>query len=377
MSGSMKALPPFQLERYFARYEFATEYLLSPSDCESLTLAELLALADADGRDRWQRLTLGYTESAGLPALREEVARLYRTVSADDVLILTPEEGIFLAMHALLEQGDHVIAMAPAYQSLHEVARAIGCQLTLWQVRPQGDRWQLDVDELARAVTGRTRLIVLNFPHNPTGYLPSRALLDRVLEIARKQEIFVFSDEMYRLLEQDPAQRLDTLCDLDPLGISLSGLSKSFALPGLRIGWLATRARALRERCLSLKDYTTICHSAPSEVLALIALRAGKSILARNRDIVQSNLPQARTFCREHDHALGWYEPDAGCIAFPRWRGDGTVEEFCRAALETRGVLIVPGSMFGALDQHFRIGLGRRNLPQALARLRDLALLAR
>lgn len=134
----MPPLTPFKLERYFARYEFKVQYLLSASDCESLGLRELLALADLDSLARWEQLRLGYTESQGLPALRAEVARLYQTLTPDDVLILTPEEGIFIAMHTLLEPGDHVIAIAPAYQSLSEIARSLGCTVTPWTIAPQG-----------------------------------------------------------------------------------------------------------------------------------------------------------------------------------------------------------------------------------------------
>jgi aspartate/methionine/tyrosine aminotransferase len=367
---SPNLLPPFKLERYFAQYEFSVKYLLSASDCEALSVSELHALADADSRARWERLSLSYTESQGLPALREEIARMYPGLSPNDVLILAPEEGIYIAMRTLLAPGDHVISVFPAYQSLYELARSTGCTVTPWPVRPIEGGWALDVDELRRSITPRTRLLVVNAPHNPTGYLPSRALWDEIIAVAAQHGLFVFSDEMYRGLEYDPAQRLPPMCSAYERGISLSGLSKSLACPGLRIGWLATRQRNLMARWLSYKDYTTICSSAPSEVLALMALRARETIIARNLDIIRANLATAEHFFAEHTAQFMWRAPLAGSVAFAEWRGLQPVEEFCERLVTQQGVMIVPGTMFDMPGNYFRLGLGRRNFPEALQRVR-------
>ncbi len=372
----MPSLAPFKLERYFAQYEFKVQYLLSASDCESLSLRELLDLADPDSLAQWGQLRLGYTESQGHPALRAEVARLYQTLRPDDVLILTPEEGIFIAMHTLLEPGDHVVAIAPAYQSLSEIARSIGCAVTPWTFALPESGWRLDLDQLARSFTPQTRLLVVNFPHNPTGYLPTRAELDAILALARQHDVYVFSDEMYRLLEHDPARQLPSGCDVYEKGITLSGLSKSFALPGLRMGWLATRASGLMERWLAFKDYTTICHSAPSEALALMALRAKEEILERNLSRIRANLVLAESFFAEHRALFKWLKPDGGSIAFPAWTGPGSVEDFCQAVLDQQGVMVVPGSIFDFPGNHFRLGLGRRNFPEALEHVRRYLLAA-
>jgi len=364
-------ITPFKLERYFAQYEFKVKYLLSPSDCESLSMAELLQLADSDSLSLWNELRLGYTESPGHPILREQVSRLYRTIAPDDVMIAAPEEAIFVAMHTLLRPGDHVVSIFPAYQSLYEIARAIGCSVTPWTLELDANGWRLDLDQLERALTGRTRLIVLNFPHNPTGYLPSRDDLDTIVDLARKCGPYIFCDEMYRLLEYDPTRRLPAMCDLYESGISLSGMSKTFGLPGLRIGWLATREQTLMERFLAFKDYTTICSSAPSEVLSIMALRAKDVIVARNLTIVQDNLKIAEQFFAEHADLFAWVRPLAGSIAFPRWAGDNPVEQFCKDVLDQQGVMIVPGSIFSFPGDHFRVGLGRKNFAEALKRVHD------
>jgi len=364
-------ISPFKLERYFAKYEFKVKYLLSPSDCESLSLGELLQLAAPDSLALWNELKLGYTESPGHPLLRAEVSRLYQNIAPDDVMIAAPEEAIFIAMHTLLKPGDHVIAVFPAYQSLYEIARAIGCDVSAWTFELEADGWRLDLDQLEQSLTDHTRLLVLNFPHNPTGYLPSRHELDAMIEFARKHHLYVFCDEMYRLLEYAPSRRLPSMCDLYEQGITLSGLSKAFALPGLRIGWLATQDRALLEQWLTFKDYTTICSSAPSEVLGIMALRAQDAILARNLGIIQGNLQVAVQFFADQAERFVWIRPQAGSIAFPKWMADTPVEQFCQGVLDQQGVMIVPGSIFDFPGNHFRLGLGRRNLAEVLRRVSD------
>jgi aspartate/methionine/tyrosine aminotransferase len=371
----MAALQPFKLERYFAQHEFSARYLLSASDCETLSVAELLALADDDGRRRWDTLRLGYTESQGDPALRAAAAAQYDTIDPDQVLVAAPEELIFIAMQTLLEPGQHVICIQPAYQSLYEVARSRGIEVSAWPVElaPSGDAWRLDLDRLASLIRPDTRLLVINFPHNPTGFVPDRSLLNGILEIARQHELIVFSDEMYRGLEHEPERRLPAVCDIYERGISLSGMSKALALPGLRLGWLATRASDLLPDWMEYKDYTTICSSAPSEVLALIGLRASRQLLDRSRAIVAGNLAAARAAFATVPNHLQWVAPTGGSIAFPAWTGPGSVEAFCRAALERESVMIVPGSIFDFPGAHFRLGLGRRNFREALARALSVA----
>jgi len=361
-------MQPFHLERYFARYEFAVQHLLCASDCESLSLAEVLALATPALQRRWETLHLGYTESQGDPALRAAVAANYSTVTMDEVLVAAPEELIFLLMHSLLHPGDEVIAIAPAYQSLHEISRSIGCVLRRWPVRAEGTRWQLDVDELSTLVTERTRLIVVNFPHNPTGYLPPASDFAALLAQADRHGVPIFCDEMYRGLEHTAHERLPSICDAYPRGIALSGLSKVHALPGLRIGWLALHDPALLASMQTLKDYTTICNSAPSEVLALMALGAQEALIARNLAIIAGNCNTAEAFCARHPSLLAWLAPQAGSVAFPQWRGALPIDDLCEQLVRAAGVLLAPGSLFDASGSHFRLGLGRRDFETGIAR---------
>lgn len=367
-SGVFLGIDSFKLERYFAEYEFSARFLLSPSDCESLTLQELLNLADPETQALWQGLKLGYTESQGHPGLREEIAHLYQSISPDRILTAVPEEAVLIAMNVLLRPGDRVVVTWPAYQSLYEIARSIGCEVIAWPLVAQGGRWGVNLEQLERAVQG-AKLLVMNFPHNPSGFLPGADTYAAIFEIARRAGVFIFSDEMYRFLEHDPDLRLPAACDMSENAVSLSGLSKSFGLPGLRTGWLAVPDSRLVEKFQTYKDYTTICGSAPGEILAIAAIRARETILERNLKIVRRNLELAEVFFGGQPDLFEWIRPDGGSTAFPRWLGGGTVEEFCKDAVERSRVMVVPGSLFEMAGNHFRVGLGRSDFYLALQAL--------
>lgn len=368
----MLPLQPFKLERYFAKHEFSARYLLSSSDCESVTQTELVNMADPASRALWENVWLGYTESPGHPELRAEIARTYQNVLAEQVIVAAPEELIFIAMHSLLRAGDHVVCVAPAYQSLYEVARAIGCEVEPFYLRAGEGRWHLDLHDVRRRIKTNTRLLVLNFPHNPTGHHISTHEYMALVEMAAKNGLYIFSDEMYRGLELEPDAQQPAYADVYERAISLSGLSKAYGLPGLRIGWLATQAPELPHRWLALKDYTTICNSAPSEVLGIMALRAAKKLIERNLAIVRANLLAAEQFFARYPQHVRWLAPQGGSIAFPHWLSGEPLEAFCERAVQTRGVMMVPGAMFDYAGPHFRVGLGRKNLPEVLQQVEPL-----
>jgi aspartate/methionine/tyrosine aminotransferase len=361
--------PPFELERYFARHEFEVAYLLGASDIEALSLGELLELADERGRRLWEDLSLGYTEPPGAPFLREAIAGLYQGVEPDDVLVFAAgEEAIFAFSSVVLGPADHAVVVWPAYQSLYEVARATGADVTLLALERESN-WTLDLDALEEALRPQTRAILVNFPHNPTGAQLDRASFDRLVAIAEGAGALLFSDEVYRWLEHEPSPRLPAAVDASPAAVSLGVMSKTFALAGLRIGWVACRDRRLLARLAAFKDYMTICSSAPSEVLSFIALSAVDGIVERSRAIVDANLPLLDDFFERRANLLEWVRPQAGPIGFPRLLSEEPIEDFCEELARDADVLLVPGSIYGHPGNHFRIGFGRRNLPEALQRL--------
>jgi aspartate/methionine/tyrosine aminotransferase len=359
----------FALERYFARWEFAVRHVLCASDVEGWSMAGLLELADDETRALWDGLRLGYTESTGHPLLRREIAALYETLEADDVLVFAgAEEAIFCLMNVVLGPDDHIVCTWPGYQSLYEVARAVGAKVSLHALREDGG-WAFDVDRLTRSIHADTRLVIVNAPHNPTGMLPSAAEWQALVAACDEAGAVLLADEVYRFLEYDPADRLPAGADVAARGVSLGVMSKSFSMAGLRIGWLATHDRGLLERCAAFKDYTTICSSAPSEILALIGLRARETVLERSRAIVSANLERMDRFFGEHADAFAWVRPRAGSVAFPRLLRGGPIDRFCAELVESEGVLLLPSSAFGFGGDHFRLGLGRTDLPEAVERL--------
>ncbi|GBC59226.1 aspartate aminotransferase [Desulfonema ishimotonii] len=361
-------IPPFELERYFAKYEFNAPQLLCCSDCESLSVRDLLDM-EPGAADALQSLWLGYTESPGHPELRDQIARLYTETRAEHILVHTgAEEAIFNFMNAVLEPDDHIIVQSPCYQSLSEVARSIGCDVTLWQAR-EANNWRPDPEFLRKNIRKNTRAVIVNCPHNPTGYLMAEPEFRELVRLSRQHGFLIFSDEVYRFLEYDENDRLPALCDIDERGVSLGVMSKSFGLAGLRVGWIATRNRELFKKMAAIKDYTTICNSAPGEFLATVALKHRKALVHRNLGIIGENLGILNAFFTRHEAHFRWRAPKAGPIAFPSLKGDADANIFCHQLREKAGVLLLPGSLYGDFTSNFRVGFGRINLPECVEKL--------
>lgn len=362
-------IPPFKLERYFARYEFSARYLLCSSDIESVTIQNLLDL-EPGSSERFQQHWLGYTESAGAPSLRDAISQTYTGINPSEVLVHSgAEEAIFLFMNAMLQPGDHVIVHWPCYQSLYEIARSIGCEVTFWQAHEENG-WALSLDELKGSLRANTKAIIVNTPHNPTGYVMTKTDYQQLNQLVQEHNILLFSDEVYRESEYSAGLRLPSACEINPLAISLGVVSKTYGLPGLRIGWIATRNREVYQKMAAQKDYTSICNSAPSEFLAEIALRHREKLIRRNLEIIQHNLSILDAFFSRHADRFTWVKPFAGPIAFPKLLG-ADIEAFCHDLVMTRGVLLLPGTLYGETGNHFRIGFGRKNMPEAVDRLEE------
>src|SRR6201991_2264604 len=329
----MTALPDFRLEAYFSRWEFAARYHLTASDAQSMSLAELLALAEPADREAFENLHLGYTQTHGAPELREAIASTYTQRSADDILCFAgAEEGIYIAMRVLLEPGDHAIVVTPNYQAAETVPLSI-CEVTGVALDPD-DHWSLDIDRVAAAIRPNTRVISINFPHNPTGKILERDRYDALVALCRHQGIWLFSDEVYRPLGPPGAEHLPQAADVYERGISLGVMSKAYGLPGLRIGWIGCQDRELLTRMERMKHYLSICNSGPSEALAGIALKNRQSILERNNALVRANLDLLDDFFAEFRHLFEWRRPDGGCIGYPRYLGAGSVDDFCTRLVE-------------------------------------------
>jgi aspartate/methionine/tyrosine aminotransferase len=364
------SLPEFRLESYFAIWEFKARYHLTASDAETMEVPELLALADGRDRERWDRLRLRYIETRGTPELRSAIASTYDALDPNDILCFAgAEEGLFCAMHALLGPADHAIVVVPNYQSAESIPRSI-CDVTGIALH-DARGWALDLDEVRAALRPNTRLISVNFPNNPTGKIAETQTFTALVHVCRERGIYLFSDEVYRGIERDAVKRLPQAADLYESALSLNVVSKAYGLPGLRVGWIACRARTLLDRMEQIKHYLSICNSAPSEVLATIAVKAAPTIFERNRRLAAENLEKLDAFFARHRDRFEWYDPDGGCIAYPRYRGEDGVESFCKRLVDEAGVLLLPASMFRSEllptpPDRFRIGYGRRGIDEAL-----------
>lgn len=359
-------LPPFALEEFWKKYEFTAPHLLCCSDVESWTLSELLNMADAESKKLWDTLSLGYTEPQGMPMLRHEIARFYSKIDKEQVLTFAgAEEGIYCTMQTVVESGDHVIVVDPCYQSLSDLPQALGAQVTKVPLRFE-DQWRLDPERIKNAIRPNTKLIVLNYPHNPTGAVLEKKVFEEIIAIARKSGSYIFCDEVYRYLEVDESKRLPSIADAYEKGISLNVMTKAFGLAGLRIGWVASQDVGIIQKIGSYKLYTSICNSAPSEILALIALRAKDKVLQRNRKILLDNLDILQQFMKRHTKSLAWVPPQGSTMAVIKLLLPIPIDQFALELVENAGVLIMPGTVFGLSGNFFRIGFGRKNMPDVL-----------
>ncbi len=367
-------LPDFKLEVYLGKWEFAAKWHMTPSDAQTLTIKELLALATPEDRAIWDDLPLSYIETWGTPKLRAAIAATYQGAKPEDVLAFAgAEEGLYCAMHALLTPDDHALILTPNYQSAEQVPLSL-CAVEGIALR-EDRNWDLDLDEVKAKIRPNTKLISINFPHNPTGKVIDRTTFDALVALCRQHGIWLFSDEVYRGLELDPARRLPAVVEVYERGLSLGVMSKAYGLPGLRVGWIACKDHALLDRMERIKHYLSICNAGPSEHLAIIALKARDRVIGRNVALLKDNLQAVERFFADYPGRFEWYRPDGGCVAFPRYVGAEGVETFCRRLVEEDGIVLLPASIYtSSLNQvaadRFRIGFGRTYTKDGLEQMR-------
>ena len=318
-----------------------------------------------------ENLELGYAPTGGHPLLLAEIAAHYGAPIATENVLTFPgaQTGIFSTLTTLLDANDHAVVVSPCYPSLENVPAAI-CETTQVQLRYER-RWELDLDEIQDALRPETKVIVMNSPNAPTGSLIGAGTQRELVELARKRGIWIFSDEVYRLLELDDADRLPPIATIYEKGLSLGVMSKPFGLGGLLIGWIACQSREILEATAQLKNYMAVCNAAVSELHAVTALRNKEAIVSHRRGICRSNMVLLDAFFEEYAQLFEWVRPKSGCVGFPLFRSDHSVEDFAQELVDGPGVLVMPASVFGFPGNFFRIGFGRTTMPQSLERFRE------
>lgn len=355
-------IEPFQLERWMTKYEVNVKWDIAESGIFPMSTAELLDLLPQPERDATlQRLLdtrLGYSEAPGSLELRSLLAATYRDTGPENVLVTTGAiEANFLAFNVLLDPGDHVVAVYPAYQQLYSVPRAIGCEVSLWRLRPEND-FRYDLDELELLVTPKTKLIVVNTPHNPTGAMLTEAELGRVYALAESLGAHVLCDEAYRWLDIPGGTTFSPpIRDFGDSGVSVGTFSKPFGLPGLRTGWLAGPAEFIAQ-CWWMRDYITLSPGKLNDALAVLALRRREQIVARTQGIVAKNLETARRWFNDNAGVASWTPPRGGLLALMHYDLDIPSQTLADRLAAEYSVMLAPGSAFG-YEHYLRIGIGQ------------------
>jgi capreomycidine synthase len=366
---SLTRLRPAPLENWLRDYYFTARIDISSSGVHSWSMSELRARTGLDHAEI-DALVFDDGYSLGTPAVREAVANHVGGVAPDRVMTTNGSgEAISLALMAVLRPGDEVVVVQPGYHLLAEFAVALGCTVRTWRL-DAATGWRPSLDRLAELVTGRTRAIVVNFPQNPTGTSIPPADLTRLLGIAAGAGAYVLWDAAFA----DLTRRGEPLPDVGGIydrGISFGTFSKAFGLPGLRFGWCVAPPDVLAD-CVRIRDYTTLHVSPLVELLALGVLRNADAFIAPRRREAWANLDVVQDWATAHDDLVTLAPPIGGVSVFPRLEGVPDTADFCEELFQKRGVLVIPGSCFGA-PGHVRIGFGGRREPlvEGLEQLAD------
>jgi aspartate/methionine/tyrosine aminotransferase len=348
-------LEPFLLDHWLEKYESSTppiQFHLASSTGPPWTTNELLSLISADERRDLLDNDLVYSRSQGMDHLREAIGEM-EEVQAESVLVLTgASEALLLLFFIGAEPGDNVIVPFPCFPTMAALPRSFGIETRRYKLMPE-QQYRIDLDEIASLVDARTRILLVNSPHNPTGATLTDDEIDSLYNFAQERGIQFVCDEVYHPIYHGRATASATRL---PSATVLGDLSKALSLSGLRIGWIVERDRARMNAYLNARQYFTITNSPLTESLATIAIRNRSAIWQSTFEVASANLELLNQFLAESGGILSWVRPDGGMTAFP-WLNSGAHSRgFCEG-LAARGVLVAPGDCF-EMPSHFRLGFG-------------------
>jgi aspartate/methionine/tyrosine aminotransferase len=354
-----------------------TEYNLSNSFAEPLSHIELVELSLARGDqkivDEFHDHSLEYTPAGGSLDLKQDIANLYGdNIEAKNIVVFAGGQvALQTAAIALLSEDDHAIVFTPGYQSVQQTPEHAGSKVTRIQLHPK-DNWQINLSLVEAAIKHNTKCIIINEPFNPAGTLMSHQLQRQLIDICDRNNIYVLSDEVYRLLEHNPKDRLPAMAELYDKGISACTMSKPWGGCGVTIGWLVLQNMELKQKLIDTQYFGTTCPSRASEIQAMMILRASDSIIASRLAIIRKNLSLLDDFFREHGDFFEWNRPSAGAIGYVRFKGPLSADKLAEQLAAAR-ISVKPAPLFGAqsdlYQDYFRIGFGERSMPQALSAL--------
>jgi len=345
----------FDQERWQCKYENVVDYNLSESSVHALPASELLGSEKAI--KEFLNIPLGYSQADGTPELKSAIAATYRKATADHITVTNgSSEANFMAAWHLFEKGDEIVIMAPDYAQMDGLARTWGMKIKpLWL--KEDLRWQFNPEDLKSLVTKRTKVIQVCDPNNPTGAVMAKEQRKALLDAARDSGAWLLSDEIYLGSEREGSMTESLWGDYDRTLIT-NGLSKAYALPGLRIGWLLGQPETI-EKIKPYHDYLTLAPSTLSDRLAQMALepRRREKILSRTRAIIQKNYPALRKWLEAHGSLFSHVPPTAGAICYIKYGMKINSSVLAERLRREKSVLIVPGDHF-LMDGYMRIGTG-------------------
>ncbi|KAI9682040.1 MAG: hypothetical protein M1817_000094 [Caeruleum heppii] len=368
----MGRVEPFAVEQWMDAHETTAKYNIAETCAASISLQDLANLSASNTNPQTSlsfSKKLTYGPIRGSDELRTNIASQYEEENADEL----PKENIlvtagaiqanFLTLYALTGPGDHVICMYPTYQQLYSVPRSLGAEVSLWRLKEESG-FMPDVDELRAMVRPETKVIIINNPNNPTGVTFTRNILQQVVDIAKAHQITVMSDEVYRpLFHSLPSSAPDPPPSMLSMGyektIATGSMSKAYAMAGIRLGWIASRDRAIIEKCAEARDYTTISVSQLDDHVAAFALSKDvmTNLLERNAKLAASNLKILSAFVEDHSDVCSWVRPTAGTTSFIKFSRDGRAIDdvaFSEDLQNKTGAFVCPGSRCFGGDEDFK-----------------------
>ncbi len=344
----------FGVEEWLNLWEKDAVYDIAGSSISSFSLKDIIQIDGTDYQDFFEKITtkkMDYGWIEGSPDFKMEVSKLYKNVPADNILQTNGATGANLvAILALIERGDHVISMYPTYQQLYDIPKAIGAEVSLWEIHEENN-WIPSISELKALIRPNTKLITLNNANNPTGTVLDKDLLLEIVQVAKSVGAYILVDEVYQSLL--PGVEITSIVDLYEKGISTNSLSKTYSVPGVRVGWIASN-KELADEFRKYRDYTMICAGVFDDHLAVHILKNRRAILERNRKIVLANLNILEQWVQS-EARVSLILPKAVSTSFPKLDIPIPVEQFCINLLKEKGVLLVPGSRFG-FEGYVRLG---------------------
>lgn len=362
-------IPIFELERVQSLFENTVDYNLTESGFHPYTLSELL---EPEQLNELNNLVLGYGQTNGSIPLRKRISDLYDGINEENILVTNgSSEANFIACHTLLEKGDEVVIMVPNYMQISGIALEMGCEVRTFHLREE-NQWAPDLDELKDLVSEKTKMIAVCNPNNPTGYTLTESEMQGIVDIAKGVDAWVYSDEVYRGAELD-GQTIPSFVGMYEKVMVNGGLSKAYALPGLRVGWLIGPKKMVDDSW-AYHDYTSITAGIMSHHIAEIALRPEKrqQILTRNRTMLNENLVAVRQWMDSYGDLFQYVPPKAGGMLFVKYGMDINSTDLAQWLRDEKSVFILAGDCYG-MDSYFRIGIGERKdfILSGLDRIKD------